>query len=89
MDQNTTHTGHPISGLGSGTLRRSRTVLLASPRSFCAGVERAIEVVQRVLAQRAGPARGRRGLRGISNAWGVALPLSRSESHRRSSWRVS
>jgi 4-hydroxy-3-methylbut-2-enyl diphosphate reductase len=27
-----------------------RTVLLASPRSFCAGVERAIEVVERALA---------------------------------------
>jgi 4-hydroxy-3-methylbut-2-en-1-yl diphosphate reductase len=29
----------------------ARTVLLASPRSFCAGVERAIEVVERVLDQ--------------------------------------
>jgi 4-hydroxy-3-methylbut-2-enyl diphosphate reductase len=28
-----------------------RTVLLASPRSFCAGVERAIEVVERALAR--------------------------------------
>ncbi|MET7421481.1 4-hydroxy-3-methylbut-2-enyl diphosphate reductase [Dactylosporangium sp. NPDC005555] len=28
-----------------------RTVLLAAPRSFCAGVERAIEVVERVLAE--------------------------------------
>jgi 4-hydroxy-3-methylbut-2-en-1-yl diphosphate reductase len=33
----------------------SRTVLLASPRSFCAGVERAIEVVERTLQQRTVP----------------------------------
>ncbi len=32
-----------------------RTVLLASPRSFCAGVERAIEVVERALEQRGAP----------------------------------
>jgi 4-hydroxy-3-methylbut-2-en-1-yl diphosphate reductase len=30
-------------------------VLLASPRSFCAGVERAIEIVRLLLAQRGGP----------------------------------
>ncbi|XVV01280.1 4-hydroxy-3-methylbut-2-enyl diphosphate reductase [Actinosynnema sp. CA-248983] len=30
-------------------------VLLASPRSFCAGVERAIEIVERLLSQRGGP----------------------------------
>ncbi len=35
----------------AGTLR----VLLASPRSFCAGVERAIEVVEELLRQRRGP----------------------------------
>ncbi|WP_435155555.1 4-hydroxy-3-methylbut-2-enyl diphosphate reductase [Amycolatopsis sacchari] len=34
---------------------RARKVLLASPRSFCAGVERAIEVVERLLDQRGGP----------------------------------
>ncbi|GAA3688493.1 hypothetical protein GCM10022267_89060 [Lentzea roselyniae] len=34
---------------------RPRTVLLASPRSFCAGVDRAIEIVQRLLEQRDGP----------------------------------
>lgn len=34
---------------------RARTVLLAAPRSFCAGVERAIEIVARLLAQRGGP----------------------------------
>ncbi|MFE7116862.1 4-hydroxy-3-methylbut-2-enyl diphosphate reductase [Streptomyces sp. NPDC057654] len=31
---------------------RARTVVLASPRSFCAGVERAIEVVETLLDQR-------------------------------------
>ncbi|MFD8933689.1 4-hydroxy-3-methylbut-2-enyl diphosphate reductase [Streptomyces sp. NPDC059578] len=36
-----------------------RTVLLASPRSFCAGVERAIEVVEALLEQQHGPG-GRR-----------------------------
>src|SRR5882757_2465200 len=33
---------------------RHRTVLLAGPRSFCAGVDRAIEIVERALAQREG-----------------------------------
>ncbi|HEY6500332.1 MAG TPA: 4-hydroxy-3-methylbut-2-enyl diphosphate reductase [Streptosporangiaceae bacterium] len=33
----------------------SRQMLLAGPRSFCAGVERAIEIVERVLAQRGSP----------------------------------
>jgi 4-hydroxy-3-methylbut-2-enyl diphosphate reductase len=33
----------------------ARTVLLAAPRSFCAGVERAIAVVERLLDQRGGP----------------------------------
>jgi 4-hydroxy-3-methylbut-2-enyl diphosphate reductase len=33
----------------------SHQVLLAGPRSFCAGVERAIEIVERVLAQRGSP----------------------------------
>ncbi|MFD0558438.1 4-hydroxy-3-methylbut-2-enyl diphosphate reductase [Stackebrandtia endophytica] len=32
-----------------------RTVLLAAPRSFCAGVERAIEIVELALAQRGAP----------------------------------
>jgi 4-hydroxy-3-methylbut-2-enyl diphosphate reductase len=32
-----------------------RRVLLASPRSFCAGVERAIEVVEKLLERSAGP----------------------------------
>jgi 4-hydroxy-3-methylbut-2-enyl diphosphate reductase len=34
---------------------RPRVVLLAAPRSFCAGVERAIEVVEELLDQRGGP----------------------------------
>jgi 4-hydroxy-3-methylbut-2-en-1-yl diphosphate reductase len=33
----------------------TRTILLASPRSFCAGVERAVEIVERLLAARPGP----------------------------------
>lgn len=36
-------------------VRGPRTVLLASPRSFCAGVERAIEIVEQLLARRPGP----------------------------------
>jgi 4-hydroxy-3-methylbut-2-en-1-yl diphosphate reductase len=36
-------------------LAGARTVLLASPRSFCAGVERAIAVVEQLLDQRGGP----------------------------------
>jgi 4-hydroxy-3-methylbut-2-enyl diphosphate reductase len=32
-----------------------RTVLLAGPRSFCAGVERAIDIVERLLDTRSGP----------------------------------
>jgi 4-hydroxy-3-methylbut-2-en-1-yl diphosphate reductase len=45
----------------AATLRRweaavgSREVLLAEPRSFCAGVERAVEVVDRALDRRPGP----------------------------------
>ncbi|KPC78496.1 MULTISPECIES: 4-hydroxy-3-methylbut-2-enyl diphosphate reductase [unclassified Streptomyces] len=37
---------------GDGVARR---VLLAGPRSFCAGVERAIEIVERALEQRGAP----------------------------------
>ncbi|GLY69446.1 4-hydroxy-3-methylbut-2-enyl diphosphate reductase [Amycolatopsis taiwanensis] len=33
----------------------ARRVLLAAPRSFCAGVERAIELVERLLSERGGP----------------------------------
>jgi 4-hydroxy-3-methylbut-2-enyl diphosphate reductase len=39
---------------------RNRTVLLAGPRSFCAGVERAIEAVERVLDEQSGPVHVRR-----------------------------
>jgi 4-hydroxy-3-methylbut-2-en-1-yl diphosphate reductase len=39
----------------ANSLVGARTVLLASPRSFCAGVERAIAVVERLLEQRGGP----------------------------------
>ncbi|GAB3727793.1 hypothetical protein GCM10027598_47820 [Amycolatopsis oliviviridis] len=35
--------------------RRERVVCLAAPRSFCAGVERAIEIVERALEQRGSP----------------------------------
>jgi 4-hydroxy-3-methylbut-2-enyl diphosphate reductase len=34
---------------------RERRVLLASPRSFCAGVDRAIEIVERAMEQRGTP----------------------------------
>ena len=33
----------------------TRTVLLASPRSFCAGVERAIEAVEQLIDERGAP----------------------------------
>src|SRR5215218_5310825 len=35
--------------------RRSLTILLAKPRGFCAGVERAIETVERALALHGAP----------------------------------
>ncbi|MFF0269798.1 4-hydroxy-3-methylbut-2-enyl diphosphate reductase [Kribbella sp. NPDC004536] len=34
---------------------KKRTILLAAPRSFCAGVERAVDIVERLLAARPGP----------------------------------
>jgi 4-hydroxy-3-methylbut-2-enyl diphosphate reductase len=37
------------------SVARPRTVLLPSPRSFCAGVERAIKAVEQALRQRTGP----------------------------------
>jgi 4-hydroxy-3-methylbut-2-enyl diphosphate reductase len=49
---------------------RPRTILLASPRSFCAGVERAIAVVERALAQRDGPVYVRKQI--VHNAHVVA-----------------
>jgi 4-hydroxy-3-methylbut-2-enyl diphosphate reductase len=38
-----------------GRALRPRTVLLAGPRSFCAGVDRAIEIVERALELRGAP----------------------------------
>src|ERR671920_1643773 len=42
----------------SGSARKpagARTILLPSPRSFCAGVERAIAVVEQLLEAQGGP----------------------------------
>ncbi len=47
-----------------------RTVLLAAPRSFCAGVERAIEIVEHALAQRGRPVYVRKQI--VHNAHVVA-----------------
>jgi 4-hydroxy-3-methylbut-2-enyl diphosphate reductase len=49
---------------------RSPVVLLAAPRSFCAGVERAIEIVERALAQRGRPVYVRKQI--VHNAHVVA-----------------
>lgn len=48
----------------------ARSVLLASPRSFCAGVERAIDVVERALRQYGAPVYVRRQI--VHNAHVVA-----------------
>jgi 4-hydroxy-3-methylbut-2-en-1-yl diphosphate reductase len=48
----------------------ARTVLLASPRSFCAGVERAIAVVERLLDRRGGPVYVRKQI--VHNTYVVA-----------------
>jgi len=48
----------------------SRTLLLAAPRAFCAGVERAIEIVERVLAARGRPVYVRKQI--VHNAHVVA-----------------
>ncbi|MGS2646832.1 4-hydroxy-3-methylbut-2-enyl diphosphate reductase [Streptosporangium sp. LJ11] len=45
----------PPSPAGEPGGEEARKVLLASPRSLCAGVERAIETVERVLADRGAP----------------------------------
>ena len=52
-----------------------RTVLLASPRSFCAGAERAIEVVERALARFGAPVYVRRQI--VHNVH-VCLALERA-----------
>jgi 4-hydroxy-3-methylbut-2-enyl diphosphate reductase len=49
---------------------RPRTVLLAAPRSFCAGVERAVQVVAEALERRGGPVYVRRQI--VHNAHVVA-----------------
>jgi 4-hydroxy-3-methylbut-2-en-1-yl diphosphate reductase len=51
------------------------TVLLAAPRSFCAGVERAIEIVEHALAQRGHPVYVRKQI--VHNAHVVANLESR------------
>jgi 4-hydroxy-3-methylbut-2-enyl diphosphate reductase len=38
-----------------GAAAGTRRILLAGPRSFCAGVERAIDIVERILAQHGSP----------------------------------
>ena len=48
----------------------ARTVRLAAPRSFCAGVERAIEAVERALDRAGGPIFVRKQI--VHNAWVVA-----------------
>ncbi len=50
-DSNGRATGRAALDAWLAVADRSRTVLLAAPRSFCAGVERAIEVVERALDQ--------------------------------------
>jgi 4-hydroxy-3-methylbut-2-enyl diphosphate reductase len=40
---------------------RERRIVLAAPRSFCAGVERAIDIVESALRRQAGGSRGDRG----------------------------
>jgi 4-hydroxy-3-methylbut-2-en-1-yl diphosphate reductase len=44
----------------SADARRARTVLLAGPRSFCAGVDRAIAIVERALERHGSPVYVRR-----------------------------
>jgi LytB protein len=53
----------------------ARTVVLASPRSFCAGVERAIAVVEQSLDQRGGPIYVRKQI--VHNTHVVADPQGR------------
>lgn len=48
----------------------SRTVLLAAPRAFCAGVERAVEIVERALVSRGRPIHVRKQI--VHNAHVVA-----------------
>ena len=41
--------------LGGSSYNRRMQVLLANPRGFCAGVDRAIEIVERALALHGAP----------------------------------
>jgi 4-hydroxy-3-methylbut-2-enyl diphosphate reductase len=48
--------GHdPLGCPAAPLLAGARRVILAAPRSFCAGVERAIEIVRQLLARRGAP----------------------------------
>jgi 4-hydroxy-3-methylbut-2-enyl diphosphate reductase len=59
----------PVLGRWAGTLGE-REVVLASPRAFCAGVERAVEVVERALDRHGAPVYVRRQI--VHNAHVVA-----------------
>lgn len=50
-----TTTAHEAVNAWLAACEHPRTVLLAAPRSFCAGVDRAIEIVERALKQRGAP----------------------------------
>jgi 4-hydroxy-3-methylbut-2-en-1-yl diphosphate reductase len=54
----------------SDAVSRNRRVVLASPRSFCAGVERAIEIVEEALERYGAPVYVRRQI--VHNAYVVA-----------------
>ena len=54
----------------TGTRHTARTVLLASPRSFCAGVERAIAMVEAAVGRAAGPVYVRKQI--VHNTYVVA-----------------
>jgi 4-hydroxy-3-methylbut-2-enyl diphosphate reductase len=54
-DQDVQHIARSVLAGYLAVADRCRRVLLAAPRSFCAGVERAIDVVERLLAERDGP----------------------------------
>ena len=42
-------------GMKMETLKRPLNVLLASPRGFCAGVDRAIQIVERAIEKYGAP----------------------------------
>ena len=50
------HNARPGSASGSDTdMRPALTLLIAAPRGFCAGVDRAIEIVERSLERYGSP----------------------------------